>query len=140
MRTFSFFLVGFLITFAVVAQNKPRVLILDRDEWQVSGSVAGSNGTIVGHEEGRTVRSHTEETKSLNKACPNVTITLDEKLADYIIVWDHKTWAQTSWAGHQNEVAIYDQRKDLCATLAAHKMDSAAKNICKAILERWKAN
>lgn len=119
-----------------LAQNRPRVSIVDRDEWQQTGTLVGSNGTVVAHEEGRVVHDHTELTKSLNKACPALTITLDEKSADYVIVWDHKTWQQTSWAGHQNEVAIYNRNKDLMASFAAHKMDAAARDICKSLVKR----
>jgi hypothetical protein len=30
-----------------------------------------------------------------------------------VVVWDTKTWQQTSWSGHQNEYTVYDSKGDL---------------------------
>jgi hypothetical protein len=46
------------------------------------------------------------------------------------VVWDTKTWQQTSWSGHQNEYTVYDSKGDLVGSGAAHKMTNAAKEIC----------
>jgi len=79
--------------------------------------------------QGKYVRYRLQAIKTLNHACPSLTITSSREKADFIVVWDIKTWAQTSWSGHQNEFAVYDKAGDLIKSGAAHKQTNAAKDI-----------
>ncbi len=109
----------------------PRVFVMDKDDYQAfaAGGVFTAGIHVV----------NTEQIKTLNKSCPVVTITTHPDSADYIIVWDTKDWNHTSWSGHQNEFAIYNAKGDVVASGAAHKISNAAKDICKALVNNWKA-
>ncbi len=113
----------------------PRVFVVDKDSWQESGGFTAANSTASGSYHSGVRHISTEQIKSLNQACPSVTITADQKSSDFIVVWDTKTWAETSWSGHQNEYVVYSQKGDVIYTGAAHKISNAAKDICKAIIQ-----
>ncbi len=130
------------------AQNAKRVLIADRDTWEASStsfvhgsetaechqdSGCGENGSLTAGSRSQAGirRVNTEQVKNLNKACPDLGITNNPARADYFVVWDVKTFAQTSWTGHQNEFTIYDKAGDLVGSGDAHTISGAAKNICK---------
>lgn len=112
----------------------PRVFLVDKDSWQESGGFAAANGTASGSYHAGVRHISTEQIKSLNQSCPAVTITADHKSSEFIVVWDTKTWAETSWSGHQNEYVVYNSKGDVIYTGAAHKISNAAKDICKAVM------
>lgn len=126
---------------ALAQQSTVRVYVADRDEWE-SSSVAYTHAEVNrdsgslnsgARSQSGIRRVNTEQVKNLNKACPSVTITGDPSKADYFIVWDVKTWQQTSWAGHQNEYTVYQKDGDLLGSGDAHTISGAAKGICKAL-------
>jgi hypothetical protein len=63
-----------LSTAVLVAQDKPRVYLTDRDAWKESGWVVAADGHAAGTASGRVVREHTENVKTFNNACPVVTV------------------------------------------------------------------
>jgi hypothetical protein len=79
-----------------------------------------------------------QQVSNLNKACPAIKIVGDLKEADLAIVWDSKTWNETTWGGHQQEWFIYNQDAEVVASGMSHKISNAAKDICKAIMKREK--
>jgi hypothetical protein len=107
-----------------------RVFITDRDAWAESGTAVATKDSAIASFQAGIQRGHTEQVKTLSKSCLRVTITADKASADLVVVWDTKTWQQTSWSGHQNEYAIYNSKGDLMGSGAAHKMTNAAKDIC----------
>jgi hypothetical protein len=111
----------------------PRILVVDKDSWQESGGFVATKDGAAGTYNGNVRHISTEQIKSLNQACPSVTITAAADSADFIVVWDTKTWAQTSWSGHQNEYVVYNKHGDVIFTGASHKISNAAKDICKAV-------
>lgn len=117
---------------AIVAQQKPaiRVFVIDRDSWTESGTSVATKDVATASYRAGIQQMHTEQVKTLNKSCPAVTITVDKGSADLVVVWDTKTWQQTSWSGHQNEYTVYNSKGDLVGSGAAHKMTNAAKDIC----------
>lgn len=74
-----------------------------------------------------------EQVSNLSKACPAVKIVASAADSDFIVVWDSKTWEQTSWSGHQQEWFIYNSAGEVVASGVAHKISNAAKDICKAL-------
>lgn len=111
-----------LVTVAGAEERAVRVFLTDHESWQQASTlVAGSY----------TGATHTEQIKTLQKACPTIKVTGDPATADYVVSWDSKTWQQTSWGGHENEYTIYDAAKDVVGTGAAHHMKNAGKEICK---------
>ena len=150
MKTALYMLALFIVlpTAMARAQNAKRVLIADRDTWEASSTSflhgsetaechqdagCGENGSLTAGSRSQAGirRVNTEQVKSLNKACPEVGITNNPARADLFVVWDVKTFAQTSWTGHQNEFTIYDKAGDLVGSGDAHTISGAAKSICK---------
>ena len=76
-----------------------------------------------------------QQIATLNKACPEIKIIADSKDADLIVVWDSKTWNETTWAGHQQEFVIYNPAGEVVSSGMSHKISNAAKDICKAIIK-----
>jgi hypothetical protein len=120
---------------SVASQEKPRVYITDRDSWKVSGWLVASNGMVVAREDARVVREHTENVKTFHAACPGVTVTENKEKADYALVWDRTNWNETAWTGHQNNLALYDRNGDLVWSGASHRMQTAARDACRAITQ-----
>jgi hypothetical protein len=117
------------------AQDKPRVFITTPDQRHSSSEVTTSGQQTQGVTETNSLVGQPELVKTLNQACPEVIITNEQTKADYVVVWDHKTWRQTSWTGHQNDIAIYNRAGDLISSAASQKMPSIAKDACKAIVK-----
>jgi hypothetical protein len=111
-------------------KTPPRVFVIDRDSWTESGTSVATKDVATTSYHAGIQQIHTEQVKTLNKSCPAVTITVDKANADLVVVWDTKTWQQTSWSGHQNEYTVYNSKGDLVGSGAAHKMTNAAKEIC----------
>src|SRR5271169_1955323 len=116
------------------AQEKPRVYLVDRDEWKLSGGFAATETSAAGTIHAGVRRDYTEILKTFAQACPQVTFTDDRAKADYAVVLDHKTWNETSWTGHQNEFVIFNRAEDLIYSGATHNLKNAAKDSCKAVL------
>jgi len=112
---------------------KARVHVTDRDTWQEQGGFAARNGVAAGSYEAGVVRQNTELVKTLNRQCPDVTITANKAAADYIVIWDHTDWAHTKWSGSQNQFTVYKANGDLVGSGSAHKMPNAAKGICELV-------
>jgi len=122
----------------ICQQSNPtiRVFVVDKDSWQESGGFVATQNGAAGNYQASVRHVSTEQIKSLNQACPSLTITAAKESADFIVVWDTKTWAQTSWSGHQNEYVVYNPKGDVVFTGAAHKISNAAKDICKAVTKK----
>jgi hypothetical protein len=131
-------LLRIIITAVLLQAVGTRVFVVDKDSWQESGGFTAANGTASGNYHAGVRHTSTEQIKSLNQACPALTITADKQSADFIIVWDTKTWAETSWSGHQNEYVVYNKKGDVIYTGAAHKISNAAKDICKSVTQSSK--
>jgi hypothetical protein len=108
VRTLLFLVLSCSISFSQSQQR--RIYLVDKDSWAESGGFAANNGTAVGSYHASVRHISTEQIKTLNKACPALTITVDLKASDFVVVWDTKTWAETSWSGHQNEYVVYNSR------------------------------
>jgi hypothetical protein len=126
----SVYLIGAVL---VEAQEKPPVHITDRDTWREEGGFARTGDSAVGGYRAGVVRQNTELIKTFNKACPSVAVTADRQNAEYIVIWDHTDWRDTSWTGKQNQFAVYKPSGDLVGSGAAARMPNAAKGICSII-------
>ena len=112
----------------------PRVYVVDRDEWKLSGGFAATETSAAGSIRAGVRRDYTEILKTFAQACPQVTFTDDRAKADYAVVLDHKTWSETSWTGHQNEFVIFNRAEDLIYSGATDRIKTAAKDSCKAVI------
>jgi hypothetical protein len=120
------------------AQEKPRVYLVDRDEWKVTGGFAANGTSAAGSIHAGVRRDYTEVLKTFAHTCSQVTFTSDLANADYAVVLDHKSWGETSWSGHMNEYVIFNRAGDLVYSGAKDGMKNAAKDSCKAVLGAFK--
>jgi len=127
-------LIWLFLVLRASARERPRVYIVDRDEWKLSGGFAATATSAAGSIQGGVRRDYTEILKTFAQTCPQVTFTNDRATADYAVVLDHKTWNETPWTGHQNEFVIFNRAEDLIYSGATHNMKNAAKDSCKAVL------
>jgi hypothetical protein len=126
-----------LLCLPLVAGTESRkIFITDRDAWEQSAALVAHENTAVASMHSGIRRQNTEQIKTMNKACPELTITSVPDSADFVVVWDTKTWGQTAWSGHQNEYTVYNKAGDLIGSGAAHKQTNAAKDICKIITKK----
>jgi len=79
-----------------------------------------------------------QQIHTLAKACPELRITGSIEEAEFLVVWDSKTWNETSWGGRQQEYVIYNQAGDVIASGDAHRISAAAKDICQKLLKAAK--
>jgi hypothetical protein len=120
------------------AQEKPRVYLVDRDAWKLSGGFAATETSAAGSIQAGVRRDYTEILKTFAQTCPQVTFTSNRAKADYAVVLDHKTAMETGWFGHKNEFVIFNRTEDLIYSGATDRMKTAAKDSCKAILSASK--
>lgn len=131
-------LVSLVLVLPGAAQEKPRVYLVDRDDWKLSGGFAATETSAAGSVQAGVRRDYTEILKTFAQACPQVTFTSNRAKADYAVVLDHKTWKETSWTGHQNEFVIFNRADDLIYSGATNRMKTAARDSCKAVLGAFK--
>jgi hypothetical protein len=123
--------IGLCGSAAVQAQESKRVYIVDHDSWEASSAAILNSGSGVATAQAGIRRVNTEQVNNLAKACSKIVVTSDPSKADLFVVWDTKTWQQTSWTGHQNEFAVYNRGGDLVGSGDAHTISGAAKDVCK---------
>ena len=116
---------------AIQAQTSKRVYVVDHDSWEASSAAILNSGNGVATAQAGIRRVNTEQVNNLAKACPSIVVTSDSAKADLFVVWDTKTWQQTSWTGHQNEFAVYNRGGDLVGSGDSHTISGAAKAACK---------
>ena len=115
-----------LLAASAFAETSPiKVYVTNHESWQQSSALV--TGSYTG-------ATRAEQTKTLAKGCPSITITDDQAKANYTVAWDSKTWQQTSWGGHESEFTVYNSANDMVGAGDAHHMKNAAKDICKLLL------
>jgi hypothetical protein len=135
-RNFLLALASLLVVFLASAQGKPRVYVVDRDEWELTGGFNGDVGNI--HAGVR--RDYTETLKTFAQACVQVTFTGDRAKADYAVVLDRKIKNRTNpaWGVYQNDFVIFNRAGDVIYSGSTLSLKNAAKDSCKALVSASK--
>jgi hypothetical protein len=125
-------LASLVLLLPAAAQEKPRVYVVDRDEWELSGGFNGDVGSI--HAGVR--RDNTEILKTFAQACRQVIFTSDRAKADYAVVLDRKIKNGTNpaWGVYQNDFVIFNRAGDVIFSGGTLSLKNAAKDSCKGVL------
>lgn len=109
------------------AQEKSRIYIVDRDEWELSGGFNGDVGSIHAGVQ----RDYTEILKTFAQACPQVIFTSDRAKAGYAVVLDR---SNAELHKYRNNFVIFNRDGDVIYSGATFSLKNAAKDSCKAVL------
>lgn len=125
-------------------QDKPRVFVQGKGSENVSSNGGGGGGshwaawgsksTIDSHNEGM------EVTKDLQKECPDVTVTINESNADYIIMMNRESKQNRGLLRSNSQIQVANKAGDVLGSNATHTVGHAAKDACNLIVADWQAH
>jgi hypothetical protein len=130
-----------LLTGFAVAQDKPRVFVQGKgsEDTQSSGSGVGghhwgtwgSRSTTDSHDEGM------EVSKDLQKNCPDVTVTLNQSIADYTVMLNRESKKNRGLLRSNSQIEVANRLGDVLGTNATHTVGNASKDACHLIVADW---
>jgi hypothetical protein len=123
---------------------KPRVFVKGKgsEDLTTSGAAGGgrhfaswaSNSTLDSHDE------MMEVTKDLQADCAGVTVSLNPKNADYVVMLNRESKHNRGLIRTNNQLLVANRRGDVVGSKATHTVRSASKDACDVILTDWQAN
>ena len=134
----------FVIAIAVSAnaQDKPRVFVQGKGSENVSSNGAaggdhhwaawGSKSTIDSHDESM------EVTKNFQKDCSDVTVTINQANADYIVMMNRESKQNRARLRSNRQIQVANRAGDIIGTKAIRTVSS--KDACKLIVADWQAH
>src|SRR6266446_5157762 len=136
----------FVIAIAVSAnaQDKPRVFVQGKGSENVSSNGAaggdhhwaawGSKSTIDSHDESM------EVTKNFQKDCSDVTVTINQANADYIVMMNRESKQNRGLLRSNSQIQVANRAGDIIGTKATRPVGNASKDACKLIVADWQAH
>lgn len=127
-----------------LAQNveKPRVFISGKGSVDVNSDGASSGNRWFRARSSRsTIDSHDEAiemAKDFSKECPDVTVTVNQAVADYTVSLNRESKKNRGLLRSNNQVMIVNRMGDMLHAGATHAVSSATKDACSAIMADWK--
>jgi len=131
-----------LLVFSAVAQpqesappeasdSKIRVFITDSKSWEISGGFAGGEGVAGGGARGGARPQTVEIMKTFEQRCPELTITIKQERADFIVLLDHE--GGKGGIRRDNKIAVFNKDGDSIFTNSTRSLGNAVKDACYAI-------
>ena len=136
----------FVIAIAVSAnaQDKPRVFVQGKGSENVSSNGAaggdhhwaawGSKSTIDSHDESM------EVTKNFQKDCSDVTVTINQANADYIVMMNRESKQNRGLLRSNSQIQVANKAGDIIGTKATRTVGNASKDACNLIVADWQAH
>jgi len=136
----------FIIAIAVSAntQDKPRVFVQGKGSENVSSNGAaggdrhwaawGSKSTIDSHDESM------EVTKNFQKDCSDVTVTINQANADYIVMMNRESKQNRGLLRSNSQIQVANRAGDIIGTKATRTVGNASKDACNLIAADWQAH
>jgi len=136
----------FVIAIAVSAnaQDKPRVFVQGKGSENVSSNGAaggdhhwaawGSKSTIDSHDESM------EVTKNFQKDCSDVTVTINQANADYIVMMNRESKQNRGLLRSNSQIQVANRAGDIIGTKATRTVGNASKDACNLIVADWQAH
>src|SRR6266550_5880898 len=114
------------------AQDKVRVFIQGQGTVNATTHSGGArdNG-IFGHRSDSTIDSHDESielAKDMRSQCPEITITLKEEAADYVVRLNRESKAKRGWLNKNTQVMVANKQGDVIWTKDVRQVSSAGKD------------
>jgi hypothetical protein len=112
-------------------RGKPRVFITDSNSWSISGGFGGSGSGFGGGVRGGARPQTAEIIKTFGDKCPNVTVTMNQHAADFVVLLDHE--GGKGLARKDNKIAVFNRAGDAIFSTSTRTLGSAVKDACKAL-------
>jgi PEGA domain len=112
---------------------KRRVYVTDSNSWSVSGGFGGSSAGFGGGVSGGARPQTAEVIKTFGKKCPDATVTINRKEADFVVLFDHE--GGKGLVRKDNKIAIFNRNGDAIFSNSTRSLGSAVEGACKAIME-----
>ena len=126
-----------LFSLPVFAADKVRVFIDGQGTVNASTHGGGGYGSgVFGHRTDTTVDIHNEAielAKDMREQCPEITITLKEDAADYLVKLNRESKAKRGLFDKNTQVLVANKQGDVIWTKDVRQVRSAAKDACSAI-------
>src|SRR5437868_6689225 len=132
-RVFAVFVCLFSIP--LFAQEKARVFVTDSKSWEISGGSGGSSGAFAGETHGGARPQTAEIIKTFGEKCKDVTVTMKQEKANYIVVLEHE--GGKSWIRKDNKVAVFNQDGDSIVSHSTMSLGGSVDDACHAIRKDW---
>src|SRR3954467_852045 len=120
---------------SLFAQEKARVFVTDSKSWEISGHSGGSSGAFGGETHGGARPQTAEIIKTFGEKCRDVTVTMKQEKANYIVVLEHE--GGKSWMRKDNKVAVFNQDGDSIVSHSTMSLGGSVDDACKAINKDW---
>jgi hypothetical protein len=129
-----------LLAGALVAQQpkaNPRVFVTDSDSWQMAGGFAAKAGAgAAGATRGGARPQTAEIIKTVNETCKEVTVTMKQENADYVLLLEHEGGKRL--LQKDNKFALFDKDGDAIKSGSTRSLGNSVKDACTALLDDWK--
>lgn len=113
------------------AADKPRVFVTDSKSWEISGGFGAADGAGGGSVKGGARPQTAEIIKTFGERCPEVTVTMKQERADYVVLLDHE--GGKDFFRRDNKVAVFDKEGDAIFSASTRSLGHAVKDSCIAI-------
>jgi hypothetical protein len=133
-----FCLTSFIPT-SIIAQeekSKPRVFISDSKSWEISGGFGGINDAAAGSARGGARPQTAEIIKTFREKCSDVTVTLKQDKADYIVLLEHEGGKPAYLK--DSKFAVFKSDGDAIKSGSTRTLGGAVKDACAALMKDWR--
>ncbi len=113
--------------------GKRRVFVTDSQSWSISGGFGGSGGGFGGGAKGGARPQTAEIIKTFTKKCKGVTVTMNQEMADFVVLLDHE--GGKGFARKDNKIAVFDKIGDAILSKSTRSLGNAVDDACKAIMK-----
>lgn len=113
--------------------GKRRVFITDSQSWSISGGFGGSGGGFGGGAKGGARPQTAEIIKTFTKKCRGVTVTMNQEMADFVVLLDHE--GGKGFARKDNKIAVFDKIGDAILSKSTRSLGNAVDDACRAIMK-----
>ncbi|MBI1982850.1 MAG: PEGA domain-containing protein [Acidobacteria bacterium] len=113
--------------------GKRRVFITDSQSWSMSGGFGGSSGAFGGAVKGGARPQTAEIIKTFTNKCKGVTVTMNQQMADFVVLLDHE--GGKGFARKDNKIAVFDKIGDAILSKSTRSLGNAVDDACKAIMK-----
>jgi PEGA domain len=111
--------------------TQPRVFITDSNSWEMSGGFGGTSAGLGGVVRGGARPQTAEIIKTFGDKCPQVTVTMKQEAADFVVLLDHE--GGKGVIRRKDKVAVFQRNGDSIFSHSTRSIGSAVKDACKAI-------
>ena len=139
MKTTLLITLSLVTLMAVAAQEekpKPRVFITHSHSWEMSGGFTATQDVASGSFGGGARPQTAEIIKTFGEKCTDVTVTLKQGSADYIVLMEHE--GGKGIIRKDNKYALFNKDGDAIKSGSSRTVGGAVKDACAALIKDWK--